>query len=91
MTFKIHAVMQHANDQDLIRSGQVENNMGLLSDAAKLRGDILCASPKMRVVEQRIETGLQLIAIFARSLDTELGNRVIRYITQVIPGSSADT
>lgn len=79
MALKIHAVMQHAHDQNILGGRHVENHVGLLPDATKLGCDLLCTSAEMGVVEQGRKTSAQLVTVFARLALTKFGSGELRY------------
>lgn len=89
MPLNIYPVMQRPHDQHPIPLNPVKDNMRLLADAPQSRGDFLGAASQLRVGEQGLETGLQLVAIAPGLIDAEFGDGIIGYFGQIAGGAPA--
>lgn len=89
LPLKIHAVMQHPHNKQSIPFNPVKDNMRLLANTPQSRGDFLGAAAKLRIIQQGLETGLQLIAIAPGLIDAEFGDSVIGYFGQITGGAPA--
>lgn len=64
-------MMQHADDQHRVRIRPIEHHMRLLPDAAQARCEFVGAAAQCGIIDQGVETALELAAVLSRLFDTE--------------------
>ena len=74
---EISAFMKYAHDQCALCFYYVEDDVGLMIVASKLRRESICASSSLGVVCNHLKTIFQCIAIVTGLFDSEGFNRVI--------------
>lgn len=82
--------MEHTDNQDRIVTWLVEDHMRLLPDAAQTWRNFASTAPKHRVFKQGVETGPELVAVFACLLDPEFRNGEISDVRKIVSSPSAE-